>query len=250
MVVIISTVCTYSVNKSDGVLMIANDEFLSALYDCAYGHAAAIIGAESRPDRTVEIGSGLGIARLSGHDWLYSDVLTSEALTLRNIAEQLPFQDCSLDALILKDSWHHIPDIEGFLAEAHRALRTGGTIAVFDPYWGVLARFVYRFLHQERWDARTPSWSFASTSPWDSNQALTYMMLRRDLQRFNEVWGSRFTLTERSRHIGPSFLLSGGVSRRTPISGRFLRAMLSWEERCGSWFDHFRFFHVFSLVKR
>jgi len=237
-------------NKPNGVLMIANDEFLSALYDCAYGHAAAIIGAESRPDRTVEIGSGLGIARLSGHDWLYSDILTSEALTLRNSAEQLPFQDCSLDALILKDSWHHIPDIEGFLAEAHRALRIGGTIAVFDPYWGVLARCVYRFLHQERWDARTPSWSFASTSPWDSNQALTYMMLRRDHQRFNEVWGSRFTLTERGRHIGPSFLLSGGVSRRTPISGRFLRAMLSWEERRGSWFDHFRFFHVFSLVKR
>jgi len=237
-------------NKPNGVLMIANDEFLSALYDCAYGHAAAIIGAESRPDRTVEIGSGLGIARLSGHDWLYSDILTSEALTLRNSAEQLPFQDCSLDALILKDSWHHIPDIEGFLAEAHRALRIGGTIAVFDPYWGVLARCVYRFLHQERWDARTPSWSFASTSPWDSNQALTYMMLRRDHQRFNEVWGSRFTLTECGRHIGPSFLLSGGVSRRTSISGRFLRAMLSWEERRGSWFDHFRFFHVFSLVKR
>ena len=246
----ILTVCTYSVNKPDGFLMIRNDEFLSALYDCAYGHAAAIIGAESRPDRTVEIGSGLGIARLSGHDWFYSDVLASETLTLRSSAEQLPFQDCSLDALILKDTWHHIPDIEGFLAEAHRALRVGGTIAVFDPYWGILARCVYRFLHQERWDTRAPSWSFASTGPWDSNQALTYMMLRRDHQRFNEVWGSRFTLTEYGRHIGPSFLLSGGVSRRTPISGRFLRAMLTWEERRGSWFDHFRFFHVFSLVKR
>ena len=250
MAVIILTVCTYSVNKPDGFLMIRNDEFLSALYDCAYGHAAAIIGAESRPDRTVEIGSGLGIARLSGHDWFYSDVLASETLTLRSSAEQLPFQDCSLDALILKDTWHHIPDIEGFLAEAHRALRVGGTIAVFDPYWGILARCVYRFLHQERWDTRAPSWSFASTGPWDSNQALTYMMLRRDHQRFNEVWGSRFTLTEYGRHIGPSFLLSGGVSRRTPISGRFLRAMLTWEERRGSWFDHFRFFHVFSLVKR
>jgi len=250
MVVIILTVCTYSVNKPDGALMIANDEFLSALYNCAYGHTAALLDAETRPDRTVEIGSGLGVARLSGHDWLYSDVLTSDTLTLRNDAERLPFQDCSLDALVLKDTWHHIPNIEGFLAEAHRVLRVGGTIAVFDPYWGILARFVYRFLHQERWDVRATGWSFASTGPWDSNQAITYMMLRRDRQRFNEVWGSRFTLTEYGRHVGPSFLLSGGVSRRTPISGRFLRAMLSWEERRGSWFNHFRFFHVFGLVKR
>lgn len=250
MVVIVLTVCTYSVNKPDGALMIANDEFLSALYNCAYGHTAALLDAETRPTRTVEIGSGLGVARLSGHDWLYSDVLTSDTLTLRNDAERLPFQDCSLDALVLKDTWHHIPNIEGFLAEAHRVLRVGGTIAVFDPYWGILARFVYRFLHQERWDVRATGWSFASTGPWDSNQAITYMMLRRDRQRFNEVWGSRFTLTEYGRHVGPSFLLSGGVSRRTPISGRFLRAMLSWEERRGSWFNHFRFFHVFGLVKR
>lgn len=250
MVVIILTACTYSVNKPDGALMIANDEFLSALYNCAYGHTAALLDAQTRPARTVEIGSGLGVARLSGHDWLYSDVLTSDTLTLRNDAERLPFQDCSLDALVLKDTWHHIPNIEGFLAEAHRVLRVGGTIAVFDPYWGILARFVYRFLHQERWDVRATGWSFASTGPWDSNQAITYMMLRRDRQRFNEVWGSRFTLTEYGRHVGPSFLLSGGVSRRTPISGRFLRAMLSWEERRGSWFNHFRFFHVFGLVKR
>lgn len=229
---------------------IIGDDYLSALYDCAYGQAAALLGVGFRPDRTVEVGSGLGIARLSGHDWLFSDVLTSDNLTLRNDAEQLPFQNCSLDALVLKDTWHHIPNIEGFLAEAHRVLRVGGTIAVFDPYWGILARFVYRFLHQERWDVLAPSWSFNSTGPWDSNQAITYMMLRRDRQQFNQVWGDRFTLTEYGRHVGPSFLLSGGVSRRTPISGRFLRAMLSWEERQGSWFNHFRFFHVFGLVKR
>ena len=229
---------------------IVGDEYLEALYNCAYGHTAALLDAETRPDRTVEIGSGLGVARLSGHDWLHSDVLTSDTLTLRNDAERLPFQDCSLDALVLKDTWHHIPNIEGFLAEAHRVLRVGGTIAVFDPYWGILARFVYRFLHQERWDVRATGWSFASTGPWDSNQAITYMMLRRDRQQFNENWGNRFTLTEYGRHVGPSFLLSGGVSRRTPISGRFLRAMLSWEERRGSWFNHFRFFHVFGLVKR
>jgi len=133
---------------------IADDEYLSAFYRCAYGHLATVVGTGHQPSRTVEIGSGRGLARLSGHSWWHSDVLPSEALTLRNSAERLPFHDQSLDALILKDTWHHIPDIEAFLDEAHRVLRVGGTIAVFDPYWGILARFVYRFLHQERWDTR------------------------------------------------------------------------------------------------
>ena len=237
-------------NKSDDLVRISDDAYLSAMYQLAYGRLADVVGDRVSTGRVLEIGSGLALARLSGHDWWHSDVVSSDGLTLQNVAERLPFQDDSLDALVLKDTWHHIPDIEGFLSEAHRVLRVGGVIAVFDPYWGVLARFVYRFLHQERWDTRAKGWSFDSEDPWDSNQALTYVMLRRDQHVFTARWGNRFALTEYRRHVGPSFLLSGGVSRRTAISGRLLRRMLQWEERRSTWFDHLRFFHVFGLVKR
>lgn len=237
-------------NKSDIFSSIANDEYLAEFYGVAYRQLNSIIGTPVRSERSMEIGSGLGFARLSGHCWLHSDLVNSESLDLRTCAEQLPFKDGSLDALILKDTWHHISDIERFLEEAHRVLRVGGSIAVFDPYWGLLARFVYRFLHQERWDSRIPNWSFDSTDPWDSNQALTYIMLRRDRQDFDDRWGSQFAVTEYRRHIGPSFLISGGVSRRTPVSGKLLKHLLVWEEHRGDWFNHFRFFHVFGLVKR
>ena len=237
-------------NKSDIYSSIANDEYLAAYYGVAYRQLESILGTEVRSERSVEIGSGLGLACLSGHYWLHSDLVNSKSLNLRTCAERLPFRDGSLDALILKDTWHHISDIESFLEEAHRVLRVGGSIAVFDPYWGLLARFVYRFLHQERWDSSMPNWSFDSTDPWDSNQALTYIMLRRDRQEFDDRWGSKFAVTEYRRHIGPSFLISGGVSRRTPISGKWLKVLLAWEEHRGEWFNHFRFFHVFGLVKR
>jgi len=237
-------------DNSNSHSAIRDDEFLSAFYRRAYGHLAEVAGSEHLRGEVVEVGSGLGIARLSGHFWWNSDILPSQALTLQSSAQCLPFRDQSLDALILKDTWHHIPDIEAFLGEAHRVLRVGGTIAVFDPYWGILARLVYRFLHQERWDTHATNWSFPSTDPWDSNQALTYLMLRRDRDDFNRKWGDQFILTEYRRHIGPSFLLSGGVSRRTCVSGRWLKRLLLWEERRGAWFDHFRFFHIFGLVKR
>ena len=226
---------------------ITADEYLSALYRLAYSALCNLVGSAS-PDRTIEVGAGLGLSTLAGQHWIKSDVAGSAPLSLLNYAEALPYKDASLEAIVLKDTWHHIPDIEGFLTEAHRVLRPGGIIAVFDPYWSLLGRFVYRFLHQERWGTNSTSWSFQSTSPWDSNQALTYLMLKRDRHTFDQRWGNRFTVIEPRPLVGPSFLLSGGVSRRTFVSGRWLAALLRWEERRGTWFDHVRFFHVFGLV--
>jgi SAM-dependent methyltransferase len=223
--------------------------YLSALYRLAYTTLRDVVG-EAHPDRVVEVGAGLGFSELSGQHWIRSDVTGAAPLSIFNYAEALPYKDSSLEAIILKDTWHHIPDIEGFLSEAHRVLRPQGVIAVFDPYWSILGRFVYRFLHQERWDGKTASWSFRSMSLWDSNQALTYLMLRRDRIEFDQRWGGQFSVIEPRPLVGPSFLISGGVSRRTFVSGRWLAALLRWEERRGSWLDHLRFFHVFGLVKK
>ena len=228
---------------------VEDDAYLTALYQLAYS-AVGELTKSARPDRTIEVGAGLGLASLSGNHWIKSDVEGAEPLSLLNYAEALPYKDASLDAIVLKDTWHHIPDIEGFLTEALRVLRPGGVVAVFDPYWSLLGRFVYRFLHQERWDASTESWSFPSTNPWDSNQALTYLMLKRDRTEFDRRWSAKFSVIEPRPLVGPSYLLSGGVSRRTFVSGRLLAAMLRWEERQGSWLNHLRFFHVFGLVKR
>lgn len=229
--------------------MVLHDAYLSALYSLAYNRIRRLL-TNTNERRSVEIGAGHGLAAHFGHHWLTTDVANTAELSVVNDARSLPFRSGALDALVMKDAWHHLPDIEAFLAEAHRVLRPGGVISVFDPYWGLLARFVYRFLHQERWDTATPDWSFSSSDPWDSNSALSYLMLQRDRAEFLERWGDRFALVECGAVVGPSFLLSGGVSRRTPISGRALAALLRWEESRGPWFDHLRFFHVFRLIKR
>jgi len=234
---------------------VTGDEYLAAMYALVYRRLQEVIhsvsnGRGAAAERTVEIGSGQALAADSGQRWLHSDMRDTGALDIRHAAERLPYADGSLDALVLKDTWHHIPDITAFVDEAHRALRPGGVVAVFDPYWGLLARFVYRFLHQERWDARTSTWGFSSSDPWDSNQALSYLMLRRDRGEFDRRFAAKFVVAEHGAVIGPSFLLSGGVSRRTSVSGALLHRLLDWEERQGRWLDHLRFFHVFTLVKR
>ena len=236
----------------DPAALVATDSYLCALYEVAYSSISSVLHETdaSNFQHIVEVGSGIGLSRTLRPEWIRSDVEAASGIALITDAEKLPFRPESVDALVMKDTWHHIADIEQFLRGAHGCLRPGGSIVVFDPYWGPLARFVYRFLHHERWDTRTRTWTFASDCPTDSNQALSFLMLRRDRSDFNRHWGDKFIITEHGRHIGPSFLLSGGVYRRTPISGKFLAHMLRWEESRGRWFDIFRFFHTFSMVKR
>ena len=221
------------------------DRYLSELYATAY-RALADLVATAPVGPVVEVGAGTGVARALGHRWWGADVVPDDSLDLLADARALPFATASLSALVLKDTLHHVPDVDDFLDEAARVLRPGGLVAVVDPYWGPLARTVYRHLHHEPYDDRCAAWSFAATSPWSSNQALTFLMLVRDRARLSTRW-PQFSVEWVGPLVGPSFLLSGGVSRRTPVSGRFLAGMLRWEQRRGRWFDAARFFHVFAL---
>lgn len=47
-------------------------------------------------------------------------------------AENLPFDDASFDAVLCSNSFHHYPNPEAFLREAHRVLRPGGRLILRD----------------------------------------------------------------------------------------------------------------------
>ncbi|MFP5579207.1 MAG: class I SAM-dependent methyltransferase, partial [Acidimicrobiia bacterium] len=47
----------------------------------------------------------------------------------------LPFPDDTFDRIIAAEVLEHIPDDEGAIAELHRVLKPGGTIAVTIPAW-------------------------------------------------------------------------------------------------------------------
>ena len=47
-------------------------------------------------------------------------------------AENLPFEDASFDAVLCSNSFHHYPNPEAFLREAHRVLRPGGKLILRD----------------------------------------------------------------------------------------------------------------------
>ena len=48
-------------------------------------------------------------------------------------AENLPFADASLDAVLLSGLIHHFPDPRRLAQETHRVLKPGGRFVAFDP---------------------------------------------------------------------------------------------------------------------
>jgi ubiquinone/menaquinone biosynthesis C-methylase UbiE len=52
---------------------------------------------------------------------------------LEGDAENLPFADASLDAVLLSGLIHHFPDPRRLAAETHRVLKKGGRFVAFDP---------------------------------------------------------------------------------------------------------------------
>jgi SAM-dependent methyltransferase len=223
-----------------------DEPYIRSLYKTVFNRITSYVPAGSKV--LIEVGSGNGISKKFLPEIITTDITFHELLDASCDSVALPFMSNSIDVIVVKDTLHHLPDVESFLKEVRRVLRINGQLIVFDPYWGLLARFVYRFLHQEKFDAKAKTWSFLSNSPWDSNQALTYLLLRRDRTKFEEKF-NYFKIEEHEKLIGPSFLLSGGVSRRTIISGSFLSLLLNWEMRQSNWLDSLRFFHIFSLTK-
>jgi SAM-dependent methyltransferase len=212
-----------------------------------YGALADMV-PETIAGAVVEIGAGSGIGKNWIPDLTCTDVIPASTLDAVVDACHLPYTDDSIRAFVLKDALHHIPDVTAFLDEAYRCLKPGGAVVMCEPFWGPFASLIYRTIHPEPFNKRQKDWGFSSSDAWDSNQALPWMLLRRDIDRLQTLWPN-FALEERGPLLGPSYALSGGVFGRTPIPSSWLVALWRNEQRIGRILDPFRLEYAFRLVK-
>jgi SAM-dependent methyltransferase len=177
------------------------------------------------PDaRFLELGSGG--SRLKEHDAriITSDV-SPEIADMVIDARQLPFSDASLHAIFLTHVFHHIPDVSQFLKEAERVLVPGGFVGMIDVAATPFARFFFRNFHPEPFLPKA-GWSFAQEhSMMDSNQALTWIVFKRDYERFQREFPE--LLMEEKRYLPwLPYLLSGGVTRKDILPKSIVPAII------------------------
>ena len=168
--------------------------------------------------KIIELGSGGGFIKEKFPQVITSDVMRLEDCDMCFSAEDIPVENDSAAAYFMLNVFHHIPNPEKFLTEAHRTLKTGGRIIMVEPANTMFARFIYKNFHHEPFDEKG-GWTINSTGPMSSsNQALPYIYFIRDKNLFEKKFPS-FRIISVRLHTPFRYLLSGGVSRRALAPG-------------------------------
>lgn len=186
--------------------------FLRRIYEDFYQELMDAAGF--RPDKSIlELGSGGGFLKE-----IYPAVITSDVLQLPSVdkvfsATQMPFDNQSLDAIVMIDVLHHIPDARAFFREAIRCLKPGGRVVMIEPANTCWGRFIYTHFHHEGFDPKT-GWEFQSQGPLSTaNGALPWIVFCRDRRQFESEFPSLQILTIR-HHTPFLYLFSGGLTLR------------------------------------
>lgn len=190
--------------------IINSKPFLKRIYRDYYLELLSSVGKESKI--VVELGSGGGFIKELRPGVTTSDVLDLSCVDMRFSATDMPFEKSSIDAFLMVDVFHHIPDIRRFLGEADRCLKKGGIIAMIEPANTVWSRIVYKRFHHEKFDTGA-GWTLPEGGGplSNANGALPWIVFHRDRTVFERAFpGLRI---KRMRiHTPILYIASGGFT--------------------------------------
>src|ERR1043166_3027603 len=172
----------------------------------------------------LELGSGGSYLKDIEPRIVTSDVVPDVAELVVD-ARSLPFPDQSIRALLMVHVFHHIPDVGAFFREAERALIPGGVISMIEVAHTPFARFFFRNFHHEPYEDASGNWEFMQAdSMMDSNQALSWMVFKRDRARFESQYpGLKIEVLQLMPWL--TYFASGGVTMRYLVP-RFLDGLV------------------------
>lgn len=226
-----------------------DNEALRILYRRWYERVRAALPAAGP---WLELGSGPGFAREVIPELELSDVVKAPWHDREVDAEQLPFGEGALGALVLFDVLHHLPRPARFFHEATRVLRRGGRIVLCEPYVSALSFPVYRFLHEERCDLGVdPLGDVAGVAgePFDGNQAIPTRLLAWQRARFQQRF-PELRVTSFERLAGPAYPASGGFSRPPLVPLPIWKTLLALEDRVPAVLMRLIGFRLLAVIER
>lgn len=193
------------------IQIIKGKYFLYQTYNKFYKLIKNSLSKESLQGKVVELGSGGGFLKR-----IIPNVITSEVLKIPNVdkhfsALSMPFKKHSLNAIVMFDVFHHLPDSRKFLKEAERVLKKNGQIVMIEPSNTPFASFIYKYIHHEPYNSKG-KWSFKSTGPLSgANLSQAWIVFVRDKEKF-EIEFPNLKL-ESIEPINPiSYILGGGFT--------------------------------------
>jgi hypothetical protein len=222
--------------------------FLRQIYHEWYQDIAEVLPSGQEP--VLELGAGGGFMA----DFV-PQLITSELFYCPNIrivldGSHLPFANRSLRGVVMTDVLHHLPQPRMFFAEATRCVRSGGVVAMIEPWVTPWSRLIYSRLHHEPFEPQVPSWELPTSGPLSgANDALPWILFVRDRLKFEQEYPH--WEIELIRPIMPfRYLLSGGVSLRSLTPGWSFGLWRRIERSLGRWNNQLAMFAQIVLRHR
>jgi SAM-dependent methyltransferase len=238
--------------NDESTITALKDEYINFIYENIYQEMYLIAKnyLKGEPVKTLEIGAG-SLSKAERH---FNNIQLSDGSSVSKfgkenqlIAENLPFEDIVFDVVIAKDTLHHFSNTDKALSEISRVLKPGGIFIVSEPYWSLLGRFVFKFIHPEKWETNPTELKNSSPNPFDANQATLLCLQSR---KFNDIVVKNFLTLEVSRPTyGISYLLSGGLNWRNKIPFSLLRRINKIERYLGT-FKYLTGLNVLATFKK
>ena len=205
--------------------IIQEKPFLKSLYAEWYER---IVEALPHKEGVLELGSGAGFLQQYIPDVLTSEVFETPDVKLVIDSFDMALPDQSLNAIVMTDVLHHIPDVSRFFHEAARCIRPGGKIVMIEPWRTPWSDWVYTNLHPEPF-LPDSGWEISDTGPLSgANGALPWIVFQRDRDLF-EARHPQWKINNIEPMMPISYLLSGGVSMRSLMPGFMYEPVRSTE---------------------
>lgn len=231
---------------------IANDVYLNSLYteELALIRGSATV---TQLKDIVELGSAGGNTKQVWPEVVTTDVRKAQGVDLEMSAEKLDFPNKSIDLIFGLDALHHFRSPAKHFAEVDRVLRNNGNAVYIEPNWNMFSmlcfKFLLKYLHPEPYNTKVGHWDLTDPDPMMGNQAQAHNIFIRDAAEFKKQFPN-LTIEIGEPIKGLSFLLSGGVHTRLPISGKLLWKFHCWEQRHPKWKNAFALGRVIVLTKK
>ena len=217
--------------------MLARKPMLRGVFEDMHREMRALDDAQfgGTPGLRIEFGAGVAPMRQTFPDVLATDVVPGAHLDRVMDAQAMDVPDASIRAVFAQNTFHHLPEPRRFFAELMRAVHPGGGAVLIEPYFGPFAAALYpRLFRTEGYDKAYPSWEVPMTGPMGgANQALSYLVFRRDRAVFEREFPKLRIVAEQPMTSAVRYLLSGGLNFRQLVPSCAARPLRGLERALG-----------------
>ncbi len=202
----------------------------------------------------VEMGSGTGLFKEYYPDVVLTDVVPADHLDMVLDAQNMDLPDASVRAFYGIHTFHHFPNVNLLFNELERVLVPGGGCVLIEPYYGPGAtQFFTRLFRTEGFDKTQRDWGHLDGSKdtvmSGANQALSYIVFRRDRERFEAAHPTLKVAYQERMHNYLRYILSGGINFRQ-LAPTFTAPLMRAVEWALSPFDHPWTLHYAIVIRK